>query len=92
LIAHLNWIYTTRNEIANDFAFLSGAVIHDTEASELEKHAVDVAKKYVSDLNGYESSAEIKSFKYIGATTQKTAVFVLIAVRISNPTYYMIIH
>jgi hypothetical protein len=45
-ISHFNWRYTTLNEIANDFAFLSGSVIHDTEASELEKYAVDLAKKY----------------------------------------------
>jgi fumarate hydratase class II len=35
LIAHLNWRHTTLYKIANDFAFLSGLVIHDTEASEL---------------------------------------------------------
>jgi hypothetical protein len=64
LIAHLIWRYTTLDEIANDFAFLSGSVIHDTEVSELGKNlAVDLAKKYVNDLNGYEFSVEIKSFK-----------------------------
>jgi hypothetical protein len=68
LIAHLNWRYTTINEIANDLEFLSGSVIHDTEASQLEKYAVDVAKKYVSDLNGYEFCVEIKSFKYIASS------------------------
>jgi hypothetical protein len=71
LIAHLNWRYTTLNEIANDFAFVSGSVIHDTEASELEKHAVDLAKKYSSDLNGYEFSVEIKSFKYTAFSISK---------------------
>jgi hypothetical protein len=70
-IAYLNWRYTTLNEIAYDFAFLSESVIHDTEASELEKHAVDLAKKYVSDLNGYKFSVEIKSFKYIASSISK---------------------
>jgi hypothetical protein len=56
LIANLNWRYTTLNEIANDSAFLSGSVI---------------AKKYVSGLNGYEFSVEIKNFKYIASSISK---------------------
>jgi hypothetical protein len=71
LIAHLNRRYTTLNEIVNDFAFLSGSVIHDTQAFELKEHAVDLAKKYVSDPNGYEFSVEIKSFKYIASSIYK---------------------
>jgi hypothetical protein len=58
-------------EIANDFAFFSGSVIHDTEASELEKRAVDLTKKYVSDLNDYKFSVETKSFKYIASPISK---------------------
>jgi hypothetical protein len=71
LIVNLNWRYTALNEIANDFAFLSGSVTHNTEVSELEKHAVDLAKKCVSDLNGYKLSVEIKSFKYIASSMSK---------------------
>jgi hypothetical protein len=71
LIVHLNWRYTTLYGTANDFAFLSGSVIYDTEASELEKRAVDLAKKYASDPNGYEFSEEIKSFKHIASSISK---------------------
>jgi hypothetical protein len=70
-LTHWLHIWTGDILIANDFAFFSGSVIHDTEASELKKQAADLAKKYTSDLNGYEFSVEIKSFKYTASSISK---------------------
>ncbi|CAH1110467.1 unnamed protein product [Psylliodes chrysocephalus] len=50
-------------EVAYDFGFLNGVSIKTTTLDELKNQATDLALKYPADLNAYEFTSEIESFK-----------------------------
>ncbi|XP_076660746.1 uncharacterized protein LOC143364134 [Halictus rubicundus] len=68
MITKINTRFVALNEVADDFAFLSGQAILATDVTQLTKMAADLALKYPNDLDPYEFSLEIESFK-LKATT-----------------------
>ncbi|XP_076289839.1 uncharacterized protein LOC143213670 [Lasioglossum baleicum] len=68
MITQINTRFVALNEVADDFAFLSGQAILDTDVTLLTKMAADLALKYPNDLDPYEFSLEIESFKFQATT------------------------
>ena len=68
MITQINTRFVALNEVADDFAFLSGQTILDTDVTQLTKMAADLALKYPNDLDQHEFSLEIESFKFHATT------------------------
>ncbi|XP_050321353.1 zinc finger MYM-type protein 1-like [Bactrocera neohumeralis] len=73
MIAQMNTRFIALNEVADDFAFLSGQAIVNTSVTELTKIAADLAIKYPDDLDPHEFSSEIESFKFQATTLMSEA-------------------
>ena len=71
LINHLNWRFDALNAINEEFSFLNGTSIEKMNISELRKCAMDLARKYNTDINGQEFCDEIESFKNIYLSISK---------------------
>ena len=64
LLAETDWRYKQMKIIFEDFSFLFGSSLESMSVTELQKAAADLSSKYDKDLNSYEFSCEIESFKF----------------------------
>lgn len=64
LLAETDWRYEQIKIINDDFSFLFGSSLEAVSTIDLQKSATDLSLKYEKDLNGYEFSCEIESFKF----------------------------
>ncbi|XP_065671947.1 zinc finger MYM-type protein 1-like [Hydra vulgaris] len=68
LLSQLDWRYEQLRTVCNDFSFLYGMSLESTSVLDLKKSAADLAIKYSKDLNMYQFTCEIQSFKFEAST------------------------
>lgn len=66
IVTQMQERFLALNSLTDAFVFLSGRAIESTSLEELKKKVVDLAIKYPDDLDAFEFSAEIESFKIQG--------------------------
>ncbi|CAH1113525.1 unnamed protein product [Psylliodes chrysocephalus] len=63
IIMQIEERFVALKEVVDDFGFLNGVSIETTTLDKIKKQATDLALKYSADLNAYEFTSIIESFK-----------------------------